>query len=108
MFALIHLMQRNSIKRMLIDISKMQKIIVELVQENRQLQTQMYALFSPDRISNIAEKKLKLSEPDKPAKVIFLQGLEFSDIKQNLLSDLNVRENTAFRNPVFLINSKSE
>lgn len=108
LFALLHLMQRNSIKRMLIDISIMQKTVVELIQENKKLQVEMFSLSSPERISNIAEKKLKLTEPDKPAKVIYFPGMELSDIKQNMISGLYIRENTAFRNPVFLINSKSE
>ena len=108
LFALLHLMQKNSIKRMLIDISKMENTVTELVRENRKLQVLMYELASIDRISDIAEKKLKLAEPDKPARVVYLRRLEVSAAKNDILSGLPIPENTAFRNPVFLINSKSE
>ena len=108
LFALIYLMQRNSIKGMLIDISRMQNKVSVLIQENRKLQTEMYELSSIDRIRRLAERELKMVEPEKPAKAVFYQSPEQSENNPKMLSDLYLQDNIAFRNPFSIINSISE
>lgn len=69
-FAILHIVLRHNIQRMLVDIQQIEQEIQKLTEQNGVLQADLTVLTSSQHIQEQARKKLKLIEPENAPVVL--------------------------------------
>ena len=106
--ALAYLIQRNSVKSMLMEITKLESRLGELVDDNRNLQREMYRLSANDLIRSKAINDLKMVEPEKRPEIVYYQDENQMNKDSDMLSELIIGPELVYKNPNSLINKVGE
>ena len=106
--ALAYLIQRNSVRSMLIEISDLNRKLDGLIVDNQNLQREMYRLAANEVIRAKATKVLKMVEPEKRPAVVYYQDANQTKAGSEMLSSLIIGSELIYENPNSLINKVGE
>jgi cell division protein FtsL len=106
--ALAYLIQRNSVKSMLMEITKLESKLGELVDDNRNLQREMYRLSANELIRSKAINDLKMVEPEKRPEIVYYQDENQMNKDSDMLSELIIGPRLVYENPNSLISKVGE
>jgi cell division protein FtsL len=106
-FAIFHVVERNHIKGMLVNISRSERQLNQLLQQNKMLQVQMYKLEDAERIRRIAKEQLNMVESSEAPKIVFYESNTKKLEEQNEIVNHQTKKdkNLALLNPNILIGS---
>ena len=90
------------------EITKLESKLGELVDDNRNLQREMYRLSANDLIRSKAINDLKMVEPEKKPRIVYYQDGNQTNKGSDMLSELIVGAELVYENPNSLIRKVGE